>query len=80
MFTAMPPKKATAAQKGKMIVGETSQTRRTTRAYAQSVPEVGLQSASSATPPLSGEPGAAADQGTAPPPAPGIPAPEPSAP
>ena len=47
----MPPKKATAAQKGKSVPEGTSQTRRVTRARAKSMPGIMLQSESSATPP-----------------------------
>ena len=47
----MPPKKATAALKGKSVDEGTSQTRRVTRARAQSMPGIVLQSESSATPP-----------------------------
>ena len=77
----MPPKKVTAAQKGKAVVGETSETRRVTRAYSQYVPEIRLQSASSATPLSSEEPraAAAAGQETDLPPAPAAPTPEPPA-
>ncbi|XP_070003471.1 uncharacterized protein [Nicotiana sylvestris] len=37
---AMPPKKATTGQKGKSVAGDTSQTRRVTRARAQSMPKI----------------------------------------
>nr|XP_025884580.1 uncharacterized protein LOC112940523 [Solanum lycopersicum] len=47
----MPPKKATAVQKGKSVAEGTSQTRRVTRVRAQSMPGIMLQSESSATPP-----------------------------
>ena len=47
----MLPKKATDAQKGKLVAEGTSQTRRVTRARAQSMPGIMLQSESSATPP-----------------------------
>ena len=48
----MPPKKATAAQKGKLVAEGTSQTWRVTRARAQSMAGIVLQSKSSGTPPL----------------------------
>ena len=68
----MPPKKATAAQKGKSVHEGTSQTQRVTRARAQSMPGIMLQSESSATPPPPEELRAAA--------APEAPIPEPPAP
>ncbi|XP_055808609.1 uncharacterized protein LOC129877149 [Solanum dulcamara] len=77
----MPPRKATAAQKGKSVVGETSRTPRITRARAQSMPEVVLQSASSTTPPYEEREAATdtMDRGVASPPAPEAPVPEPPA-
>ena len=85
MFSAMPPRKATAAQKGKSVaVEETSRAQRVTRAHAQTMPEVMPQSEGSTTPPVLEELGATAattmDQETAPPAAPEPPAPEPAAP
>ena len=82
-FADMPPKKATAAQKGKSVaVGETSRVQRTTRAQTYIAPETLPQTEGSSTPPLVEEIGAAvaADRGTAPPPAPSVPVPEPPAP
>ena len=68
----MPPKKATAAQKGKAVpeTGETSRAQRVTRARAQTMPDVVPQTEGS-TVPLSEGPGAA------PPLAPEAPAPQP---
>ena len=79
----MPPRKATAAQKGKSTApGETSRAQRVTRAHAQPEPEIVPRSASSATPSPSEEhrAAAAAAQEAAPPPAPEIRVPEPPAP
>ena len=76
----MPPKKATAAQKGKSVAEGTSQTRRVTRARAQSMPSIMLQSESSATPPPPEELRAAAALVRGTPPALEAPAPEPPAP
>ena len=70
---------AKAAQKGKSVPEGTSQTRRVTRAHAQSMPGIMLQSESSATPPPPEELRAAAPvRGT--PPAPEAPTPEPPSP
>ena len=66
----MPPKKATAAQKGKSVVEGTSQTRRVTRARAQSMSSIMLQSESSATLPPPEELRAAAAPVRGTPPAP----------
>ena len=81
MFSAMPPKKATVAQKGKSVAEGTSQTRRVTRARAHSMPSIMLQSESSATLPPPEELRAAATpvRGT-PPPSPEALAPEPPVP
>ena len=76
----MPPKKATAAQKGKSVAEGTSQTRRVTRARAQSMPGIMLQSESSATPPPPEELRAAAAPVRGTPPAPEAPTSEPPAP
>ncbi|XP_059291121.1 arabinogalactan protein 1-like [Lycium ferocissimum] len=79
----MPPKKATAAQKGKSTApGETSQVRRVTRARAQPELETVPPTASSATPPVSEGIRAVpvADQRAASPPVVGAPAPQPLAP
>ena len=76
----MPPKKATAAQKGKLVAEGTSQTRRVTRARAQSMPGIMLQSESSATPPPPEELRAAAAPVRGTPPAPEAPTSEPPAP
>ena len=48
----MPPKKVTATQREKSVAEGTSQTWRVTRARAQSMPGIVLQSKSSGTPPL----------------------------
>ena len=83
MFSAMPPRKATVAQKGKSTAaGETSRAQRVTRAHAQPEPEIVPRSASSATPsPSEGHrAAAAAAQEAAPPPAPEIRVPDPPAP
>ena len=76
----MPPKKATAAQKGKSVAEISSQTRRVTRACAQSMPGIMLQSESSATPPPPEELREAAAPFLGTPPAPEAPTPEPPAP
>ena len=79
----MPPRKATAAQKGKSIAaGETSRAQVTTRARTQIEPDVVPSTASSATPPVPEGSGAAtaAVPGAAPPPAPAAPVPVPPAP
>ena len=76
----MPPKKATAAQKGKLVAEGTSQTRRVTRARAQSMPGIMLQSESSATPPPPEELRAAAAPVRGTPPAPEAPTSEPPTP
>ena len=76
----MPPKKATAAQKGKSVAEDTSQTQRVTRARAQSMPGIMLQSESSATPPPPEERRAAAAPVRGTPPAPEAPTSEPPAP
>ena len=75
----MPPKKATAAQKGKARMGETSQAQRATRARVYDLPEDVPHSEGSATPPLV-QPGAgpsAAPEVRVP--APETPAPQPGA-
>ncbi|XP_060193083.1 uncharacterized protein LOC132622483 [Lycium barbarum] len=71
----MPPKKATAAQKGKAKVAETSRAPRVTvtRARAQTMPGITLQSEGSITPPA--EPGAGPSAAPATP-APAAPAPQ----
>ena len=76
----MPPKKATAAQKGKLVAEGTSKTRRVTRAHAQSMPGITLQSESSATPPSPEELREAAAPVRGTPPAPEAPKTEPPAP
>ena len=76
----MPPKKATAAQKGKSVAEGTSQTRRVTRACAQSMPGIMLQSESSATPPSPEELRATAAPVRGTPPAPEAPTLEPPTP
>ena len=76
----MPPKKVTAAQKGKSVAEGTSENRRVTRARAQSMPGIMLQSESSATPPLLEELKAAAAPVRGTPPAPEALTPEPPAP
>ena len=76
----MPSKKATAAQKGNSVAEGTSQTRRATRARAQSMLGIMLQSESSATPPPPEELRAAATPVRGTPPAPEAPTPEPPAP
>nr|XP_025887984.1 skin secretory protein xP2-like [Solanum lycopersicum] len=76
----MPPKKATAAQNGKSVAEGTSQTRRVTRARAQSMHGIMLQSESSATPPPPAELRSAAAPVRGTPPAPEAPTPEPPAP
>ena len=80
MFSAMPQKKAIAAQKVKSIAEGTSQTRRVTRARAQSMPCIVLQSESSATPPPPEELRAAAAPVRGTPPAREAPTPEPPTP
>ena len=52
MFSAMPPKKATAAQKGKAVpeTRETSRAQRVTRARTQTMPDVVPQSEGSTVP------------------------------
>ena len=76
----MPPKKATAAQKGKSIAEGTSQTLRVTRAHDQSMPVIMLQSESSTTPPPPEELREAAAPVWGTPPAPEAPTSEPPAP
>ena len=76
----MPSKKATAAQKGNSVAEGTSQTRRATRARAQSMLGIMLQSESSATPPPPEELRAAATLVRGTPPAPEAPASEPPSP
>ena len=73
MFSAMPPKKATVAQKGKAVpeTGETSRAQRVTRARTQAMPDIMPQSESSATPPP--------DEAGAGPSAAPVPAPQPGA-
>ena len=84
MFSAMPPKKATAAQKGKARIeaGETSQAPRVTRASFQPALEDVPPSSGSVTPPSREDirTAGAANRETAPPQAPEVPAPEPPAP
>ena len=80
MFSATPPKKATAAQKGKSVAEGTSQTQIVTRARVQSMTGIMLQSESSATPPPPEELKAAAAPVRGTPPAPKAPTPEPPAP
>ena len=75
----MPPKKATAAQKGKLVAEGTRQTQRVTRARAQSMPGIMIQSESFATPPLPEELRAVATLVWGTPPTPEAAAPEPPA-
>ncbi|XP_069151842.1 uncharacterized protein [Solanum lycopersicum] len=77
---AMPPKKETDAKKGKLVPEGTSQTRRVTRACAQSMPGIMLRSESSATPPPPEELREAATPVQGKPLAPEAPTPEPPAP
>ncbi|XP_060183265.1 uncharacterized protein LOC132613253 [Lycium barbarum] len=70
----MPPKKATAAQKKKGVVGETSRAQKGTRTLAQMMRDIASRPADSATSSSSEESGAA------PPVAPEVPVPEPPAP
>ncbi|XP_060217003.1 uncharacterized protein LOC132644424 [Lycium barbarum] len=81
----MPPKKATAAQKGKSVAaGETSRAQKVTRTLAQIMQDTAPRPTDSTTSSSSEESGAAAaatmDQGAASPVAPEVPVPEPPAP
>lgn len=79
---AMPSRKETAAQKGKSVARDTSQTRRVTMAHAQSMPGIVFQSAISTRPPPPEEVRAATTpiQGETPRPALEAQAPEPPVP